>query len=302
MLKSSRLRVADVRAIWELLGECRELGDGRIIWRDHCVSTLARLIDADFGVVGEMGGCDTDDLRDLGANFWWRMDLPSPSQVHSNLAAFRDNPRLSPALLEYHRLNRSAQELCLTRRDYIGDRDWYQSYDYEVIHQSYGTDATLFCFRQLVAGGPGESSGIVMLRAKGRRDFSGRDRALVRETNARLSRLVGKELARCDEPTPRELAPRCRQVLIGLLQGEGDKQVAARLSLGMHTVNEYTKLIYRHFGVRGRSELMARWIKRGWSDRFAWAELERARSGVIREVDSGYVVHFDADHEFQNCQ
>ena len=56
------------------------------------------------------------------------------------------------------------------------------------------------------------------------------------------------------------------------LEGDTDKQAAARLGLTRHTVNQYAKLLFRHFGVRSRAELLARWVRRGWGGRFAWAD------------------------------
>jgi DNA-binding CsgD family transcriptional regulator len=61
-------------------------------------------------------------------------------------------------------------------------------------------------------------------------------------------------------------------VLRCVLDGDGDKQVAARLRISVYTVNQYVKLIFRHFGVRSRAELMARWVRRGWANGFTWAE------------------------------
>jgi DNA-binding CsgD family transcriptional regulator len=51
------------------------------------------------------------------------------------------------------------------------------------------------------------------------------------------------------------------------LEGDGDKQIAARLVLSKYTVNQYTKLIFRHFGVNSRPELLARWVRRGYGGR-----------------------------------
>ncbi|WP_435020254.1 response regulator transcription factor [Tundrisphaera sp. TA3] len=81
--------------------------------------------------------------------------------------------------------------------------------------------------------------------------------------------LVGGPLARFDEPSPGELSPRVREVLRFVLEGDSDKQIALRLGLSVLTVNQYTKLIYRHFGTRGRVELLARWIRRGWKSSLA---------------------------------
>jgi DNA-binding NarL/FixJ family response regulator len=75
-----------------------------------------------------------------------------------------------------------------------------------------------------------------------------------------------------EEPAPTQLPHRLRQVLRCLLEGDSDKQIAARLTISPYTVNQYTKIIYRHFGVSARSELLARWVRRGWGGRFAWAD------------------------------
>jgi DNA-binding NarL/FixJ family response regulator len=104
------------------------------------------------------------------------------------------------------------------------------------------------------------------------RDFSVRDRTIVREVQALLSPLVGRELTRFVDPSPSDLPPRVRQVLACLLEGDGDKQVAGRLGLSIHTVNEYTKRIFRHFGVQSRAQLMARWVRRGWSTPPKWLD------------------------------
>jgi DNA-binding NarL/FixJ family response regulator len=55
-----------------------------------------------------------------------------------------------------------------------------------------------------------------------------------------------------------------------LLEGDSDKQIAARLGLSAYTINQYTKTIYRHFSVSSRAQLMARWIKNGWGARAIW--------------------------------
>ncbi|MBX9583725.1 MAG: helix-turn-helix transcriptional regulator [Gemmataceae bacterium] len=57
-----------------------------------------------------------------------------------------------------------------------------------------------------------------------------------------------------------------------LLDGDTDKQVAARLGIGPHTVNQYVKAVFRHFGCTTRAELLARWVRRGWGRGFAWAD------------------------------
>lgn len=72
---------------------------------------------------------------------------------------------------------------------------------------------------------------------------------LVEEKPWGLQRLAGS-------PLP----PRLQRVLEQLLTGRSEKEIAAALALSPHTVHEYAKQIYRHFGASSRPELMARFI------------------------------------------
>jgi DNA-binding NarL/FixJ family response regulator len=113
---------------------------------------------------------------------------------------------------------------------------------------------------------------VFLLRAIGEQEFTGRERAIAAEAMALVAPLVGGPLARLHEPSPSGLTPRLRQVLQLLLEGEADKAMASHLGLTRYTVNQYTKAVFRHFGVRSRAELLARWVRRGRSERFAWAD------------------------------
>lgn len=53
------------------------------------------------------------------------------------------------------------------------------------------------------------------------------------------------------------LSPRLQQTLICVLQGQSEKEVAASLQLSRATIHQYITLLYRHFGVRSRAQLLA---------------------------------------------
>jgi DNA-binding NarL/FixJ family response regulator len=61
----------------------------------------------------------------------------------------------------------------------------------------------------------------------------------------------------------RPLSRRLRQTLDLLLAGEGEKQIALKLTLSQHTVHDYVKAVYRLFGVNTRAELLALWVRKG---------------------------------------
>lgn len=272
MAESSRLRVQDVRAILRVAGECRELGNDVKAWRGHLIAQLAKLVDADLGFCGVMADCRALRPRDLGVVEWGWENGFDRAVFLTQMARMNADPTYSPATNIY--FSRLAQEdgVCHSRPEIIADRDWYRSHDYQSISRAYGVDHILWCFRSLPGSRSDRNAGIVLTRSNGRRDFKPRDLVIVRETQAALTPLVGGMLASFDDPSPSDLPPRLRQVLGYLLEGNSDKQIAARMTLSVHTVNGYTKYIYRYFHVKGRVELLARWIQRGWGAQFHWED------------------------------
>ena len=58
-----------------------------------------------------------------------------------------------------------------------------------------------------------------------------------------------------------KLSPRARQTLSLLLEGAGEKQVAAKLGLSPHTVHVYVKELYRKHRVCSRAELLVQVLR-----------------------------------------
>jgi DNA-binding NarL/FixJ family response regulator len=100
------------------------------------------------------------------------------------------------------------------------------------------------------------------MRQRSERSFSDREQGTLAFINAVLSRMVGSRLATRSQIGRLDLSPRMRQTLEALLQGDSEKQIAARFGLQRTTVHGYVRQLYKHFGVRSRGELMARFVKR----------------------------------------
>ncbi len=196
---------------------------------------------------------------------WMRSGTVGPERIGAAVEDFRGDSTHVPAMLDYFRRDPIPEGTCLGCPEVFDDRSWYASDDYRVVFEPCGFDQTLWCFRPILGAGHDQNTGIVLVRAKGGRPFESRLLFLVREAHAAIAPMIGGPLARFADPSPMHLPQRARPVLACLLEGDGDKQIAARLGLSVHTVNEYTKAIYRHFGVRSRPELLARWIRRGWT-------------------------------------
>jgi DNA-binding CsgD family transcriptional regulator len=271
MSKSSRLQIPQIHAVYLLVGECRELGDDPRMWRQHCFAGLAKLIGADLVAGGELADVRTGKQRDLGNVSWgWEHGF-NPEGWKRALELLATDPNYSTQMVEYARRLVKEGEVVLRGTDLVDQREFLLGNEYQEVYRTIGTRHVLFCTR-FIPGAPNDTDGAVFFRAEGRPDFSVRDTVIVREAYAFIAPMVGCALARFTEPSPGDLAPRVREVLKCLLQGDGDKQIATRLGISPYTVNVHTKVIYRHFGVRSRAELLARWLRRGWGSRCAWVD------------------------------
>lgn len=240
------------------------------VWRAHLIAGLARLTDAGLGLGAEMGGCLGGSRYDLGTATWgWENGFDRDTWLRA-LATFQADPMYCPLINRYVDRMPDSNGECLTRTDMIRDHTWYRSNYFQDIHRSMGCDAGLVCFTS-VPGERDQFSEVFLFRQIGDRDFSAREKAIVREAHAAVAPLLGGPLARFADPAPTALPPRARQVLRCLLEGDTDKQIATRLGITGQTVNGYTKAIFRHFRTRGRVELLARWVRRGWGSSCAWA-------------------------------
>jgi DNA-binding CsgD family transcriptional regulator len=133
-----------------------------------------------------------------------------------------------------------------------------------------GLGVCVVSLQKAVGAGAPTSQHFTFFRPPGASLFDRRERRLVHLFHGEIGPLVGKALAGALEPSLTGLAPRLRQTLDCLLEGDSEKQVAARLGLSQPTVHEYIGVLYRHFGVSSRAELLAYFLRRFRGSR-SWA-------------------------------
>lgn len=275
MAKSKQISLADARNVTRLLGECREFGDDTVVWQTHLSAGLAKLVGADVVMVGEVNGCLRGPLAMPGGTAWGfqhGFDITGYRMLGEWLAT---DPLLSHIYTRFRdKLQADSRHSVTTpNQQLFSDREWRRTPDYQLVLRTMGTDAIVHSHCPINVS-QDVFNGVVCCREAGRTTFDEREVALIQLINEEVTRLVGGPLAGWSEPRPSELPPRVRQVLRCLLEGDGDKQIAARLNLSQHTVNQYTKQLYRHFGVHGRTELLARWVGRGWGNAADWDAAE----------------------------
>lgn len=119
------------------------------------------------------------------------------------------------------------------------------------------------CMIGLYPVGPNVYSGIGLHRRRGRPPFTERERAIVQLVIEQVDWLhhYGTEVEASKKVL--RLTGRQRQVLLLLMGGDSQRQIALKMQLSEHTVGDYIKEIYRRFGVNSRGELFAHFISGG---------------------------------------
>lgn len=266
---SHSLRSKDLMQIHQLLGECRELGDNAPTWRGHLLRKLCEIVDAGLIVSGEMSGLLAGKIRGIGVvAYGFENGFNINSWIESN-RRLAEEPEKCLTLQRYvsrYRVNRSAS---CNRADLVRDHEWYRSSEYQDIGVVMGVSDAIHSFAP-VNGMSDDHTGLVTYRSRHRRPFNEREKKLVQYLQQELAKMLGGDLARFIEPIPSDLPPRPRAVLKLILEGEGDKQISQKLGISTHTVNQYVKVVFHHFNVQSRAELMARWIRRGWKSHANW--------------------------------
>jgi DNA-binding CsgD family transcriptional regulator len=255
MTKSDLLRVQDVRDAYRLIGECRDLGSDPVLWYRHVLAGLCRLVGARAAVGGE--------------GLWVR-----PQRTVEPLSVFDAglDQRGQEVLMAYHRELGPADDpifqalqhvpgrlVTRSRRQLVSDAVWYRSACFSY-HRLNDTDHQLTSVYQVADSGA--ISAVTVHRAIGERDFSAREQRLLNFLHGELGPLIGRALVSAAEPSPERLSPRLRQTLACLVEGDSEKQVAARLDLSHATAHQYVTALYRHFGVQSRAQLLAHIIRR----------------------------------------
>jgi DNA-binding CsgD family transcriptional regulator len=257
MARSQRLRLKDVRAVYHLIQECRELGADWELWSRHLLTGWAKLLD---GCVPTMGGVShLDDARVMPLG-----PVLSVGWVDERgEALFREYVRTNavvgnPAMNRFVAMGLPTAVRSMVQL--IDDRTYHNSEHFNQWIRPMGIDDCVIGAHR--KPGAGVSFVMTVHRPLGAAPFERRHCCLTRLLLDELIPLIGTALAAGGEPRLLSLSPRLRQTLLCLLEGDGEKQAARRLGLSTATVHQYVGQLYRHFGVNDRAELLAMFLRR----------------------------------------
>lgn len=251
--KSDTVRFDELQRALRLALELRDLPQGSEAQRRHALEGMAALVGAQVGVWARADGITTGRMsfhREI--DFGWSSD--SERRVFLEYTETAPYQSLDPSISALARQTTSAMGT-FTREQLLDDRTWYGSEHVQRFRHPARVDSFLY---GIYAPGGDTAAGFSLHRTWGDRAFSERERRLVD--------VLHRACAFLHAPPERSpailqgLSPRLRDTLRGLAGGRSEKQLAAELKLSPHTVHDYVKALYRHFGVQSRSELLARYL------------------------------------------
>jgi DNA-binding CsgD family transcriptional regulator len=254
-----------LRLSWQLQGivsvtERRERVLAAICRACRAISGVGMLLDDSMQSV--------DDISIVQAPSDDTTARPTEGQQVWALAFFRmSNPMTQPFLAVF--AERLMEPTALSRRQLVSDAVWYGSEYFDQYRRASGLDDCLICAVPLPGSRPFLSA-ICLNRAQSSPEhFSDGDCQAAELIHAELrwacvSHPLETEFWQEPAQTKPQLVvpPRFRRVLVRMLAGDSEKQIAHALGLSRHTIHEYIRALYRELGVSSRGELMAKFVSR----------------------------------------
>jgi DNA-binding CsgD family transcriptional regulator len=153
-------------------------------------------------------------------------------------------------------LTRTGQHFTRTRQQLVSDADWY-AHPAVIRHRlRRGIDHFLYSVYPLKEAEMWSAIGF--FRHVGREAFSERESRVAHILLSEVEWLHYAEVPGERERKVPELSPRERVVLIMLVEAHDKEKIADLLHLSPHTVKDYMKVIYKHFGVSSQLQLIHR--------------------------------------------
>jgi DNA-binding CsgD family transcriptional regulator len=196
-------------------------------------------------------------------------------------------PAIDPAAQELVDRHTRVGLVSATRREVVGDREWYAS---PTVSEArfLGQVDDFVCSSATLA--PGVLTGFIFYRVWGDKPFAVRERRLVRFFHLSLLREIRRSGMSRSTAHITDLSPRLRQTIDLLVAGNSMKQVAAALGISRHTVNDYTKIIYERMDVSSRGELVGKIVSQQTRTILLPAELTKRVNGNGRHVEDRVAV------------
>jgi len=247
----AQLSLRDVRRVFRLIGEVRELGADPTRWRTHMVRRLRKLMRAEIVVSSEIFVRTSPNagktpgvvrIHDIG----WGCDGGENGEEVWRIQTDRDEKP------EAYWVSVLAETLSPPEQSDV--------VPVKPTKPIYGGSSFILSQYPLPHLGAIDQLGLHRTRNEpgDDRPFTELDHRLVRLFHVELGRLWKRDALKKAKDPGSELPPRLAQTLAALQAGNSEKQVSIQLGISPHTVHNYVKILHQRLGVTSRGELLAK--------------------------------------------
>lgn len=256
----------DLSGVVRLVREVTDRWDDPTAWREHLLHGACALVHGNVGtMIAQYDGRHTNFGR-IGVI----AAIGIPAELRSYLepamsdfsyrswddASFHGLPGMTNLYGEFRRQGWATA----SRSHLTDDATRYAGTRYQEFRRRLNTDDYVVSIRLVDL--PQRVEAIAVDRPFGAPRFGPREVTLLKILHDEVAPLIGVRLTTEAHLSRDGLSARLRETLSLLLDGLSEKQVARRMHLSTGTVHEYVGVLYKHFRVSSRGELLAYFVRR----------------------------------------
>jgi DNA-binding CsgD family transcriptional regulator len=256
----------DVSGVIRLIREVIDRWDDPVAWREHLLQGACALL---HGNVGTMLAQDDGRHETFG-----RIGVIAAVGVPAELRAYLEpaasdfsyrswddaSSHVLPGMTNLYGEFKRQGWATTSRNALTDDATRYAGTRYQQFRRRLNADDYVVSIR--IVDLPRRVEAIAVDRPFGAARFGPREVALLKILHDEVAPLIGVRLTTEAHLSRDGLSARLRETLSLLLDGLGEKQVARRMHLSTGTVHEYVGMLYKHFRVASRGELLAYFVRR----------------------------------------
>jgi DNA-binding CsgD family transcriptional regulator len=256
----------DASRVIRLVREVCDRWDDPAAWRKHLLQGACRLLE---GNVGIMVSDRSPGESAFGCPVVMSIVGVPPDQCASALHAVSQfeqrgyadcSKDLLPGMASLHGILNRQGWVTAARDQFTSASEYYPSQSYVKFRNQIGCDDYVISIR--IVDVPRRPEAISIDRPFQAPRFGPREVELLRLLHDEIAPLIGVRLATEEHLCRDGLSRRLAETLTLLLEGQSEKEAASTLSLSARTVHDYVTMLYNHFQVSSRAELLAYFIRR----------------------------------------
>ena len=256
----------DVSKVIRLVREVCDRWDDPARWREHLLKGACALLKGNVGMMLTEHQGKMYHFGKLSVTSVVGLSEPKRTLVQPGISQMADrdyqdvSENFLPGLTRLYDDFVKKGWVTIHRSEMADDQTYYAAPHYLNFRKQLDCDDYVVSIRMVDL--PRRPEGISIDRPHGAERFGMREVALLKLIHDEIAPLVGVRLATEEHLCRDGLSKRLRETLELLLEGKSEKEVAREMDLSVKTVHEYVGMIYKHFQVNSRGELMAYFIRR----------------------------------------